>query len=261
MLRGAFKALVFINISLYLCGCDAGGHGAGPRTPDLSIELMMYNGAGIFDNVTYTVADVYMYNDAAQTWYKVGSRSEPIIVLQDSVSQNTLHLFDILNIGDVEHYRRLRFTVRDVEISSINRHIVLHPNIQFEYETNFPQLNSSQVVTYVIDLNAAASFGNAGTRSSPSYYLRNKTRLAGNIDGRAGGRVLNGANLTIASCIRNSDTITTAVVRSQDGAFSLGFLPQGTYDVAIADSTGASYFRSIDLKENQQFDLGDIVLK
>ncbi len=226
LLRHAFKAIGFIGISLYLYGCDAGGHGAGPRTPDLSIELMMYNGAGIFDNVTYTVADVYMYNDAAQTWYKVGSRSEPIIVLQDSVSQNTLHLFDILNIGDVEHYRRLRFTVRDVEISYINRKIVLHPNIQFEYETNFPQLNSSQVVTYIIDLNAAASFGNAGTKSSPSYYLRN-----------------------------------TAVVRSPDGAFSLGFLPQGTYDVAIADSTGASYFRSIDLKENQRFDLGNIVLK
>jgi hypothetical protein len=92
----------------------------------------------------------------------------------------------------------------------------------------------------VIDFDAARSVVETSVQGTSQFSLRPTVRavpLA--LSGAIRGTVLNPVNGAIAFAIASNDTVTSSVVGSQ-GAYTLAFLPPGTYRVAVSDSVGAS---------------------
>ncbi len=76
------------------------------------------------------------------------------------------------------------------------------------------------------------------------------------------GTVTNYGNLPIAYAIAGSDTVTSTRVSDLDGKFTLGFLPVGTYTVAISDTLGKTFVDpSVAVTVNLVTNIGSVTLQ
>lgn len=130
------------------------------------------------------------------------------------------------------------------------------------YERYGPSGPSGVIARKVIDFDAQHSIVNAGSPTNPNYQFKPTIRATPrNITGSITGSVSNPTNAPIAYAIANGDTITSTRIES-NGHFRLGFLPEGTYNVTIRNTTGQSYDSpSIGLIPKQDADLGTISLQ
>lgn len=113
----------------------------------------------------------------------------------------------------------------------------------------------------VIDFDAARSIHTTGKKGE--YKLMPLLRLAAKATtGSITGQVTNYQNLPIAYAIAGTDTVTSSRVGKESGRFVLGFLPSGTYTVAVADTLNKAFVKTgVAVTIGNTTNLGDITLQ
>ena len=113
----------------------------------------------------------------------------------------------------------------------------------------------------IVDFDAARSIHQTGKNGD--YKLKPTIRIIKQTEtGSIGGTVINYSNLPVAYAIAGADTITTTPVNSVDGQFTLAFLPDGTYSVAVTDTLGLAFTNpSVSVTAGVKTGLGDITLQ
>lgn len=116
----------------------------------------------------------------------------------------------------------------------------------------------------IIDFDINRSIISVGPPGNPiSYHLRPVMRVIPRaLSGSLSATVTNPEHEAVACAIQNGDTLTTAPVHPQSGAFLLGFLPGGDYTIAVRDNNGAVYQANpVEIIAGENLDLGEITLQ
>ena len=161
-------------------------------------------------------------------------------------------------------YTQIRLHILDANIVIGG---VTHPmTIPSEELKLGPQFTIEDGITYelVLDFDVEKSVVVSGPKDNLSYKLKPHRRTVPKaITGSITGFVTNTDFNPIAHAIQGSDTITSSIVK-EEGAFVLGFLEEGTYQVDIEDSdepTKSFTTSGVNVNIGESTDLGDITLE
>lgn len=116
----------------------------------------------------------------------------------------------------------------------------------------------------IIDFDINRSIISVGPPGNPiSYHLRPVMRVIPRaLSGSLSATVTNPEHEAVACALQNGDTLTTARVHPQSGAFLLGFLPGGDYTIMVSDKNGAAYQANpVEIIAGENKDLGEITLQ
>lgn len=133
-----------------------------------------------------------------------------------------------------------------------------------KFNTNFV-LEPGEVMELIIDFDIGRSVHTTGPKNNPTgYKLQPVIRVAeipqtGSITGTVTNYELN----PIAYAIQTNDTVTSSIVSTTSGEFTLAFLPEfGSYKVVVIDDEEKLFEQEgVSVTGGQSTDLGDITLQ
>lgn len=114
-----------------------------------------------------------------------------------------------------------------------------------------------------MDFDVNKSIVTTGPRHDPSgYQLKPHIRVVSKaVTGSIAGTVTNPQDAPIAYALQNADTVTSTAVDPLSGFFMLAFLPEGSYSVAIEDTTGKAFHQdNVIVTPGKNNNLGAITL-
>lgn len=132
-----------------------------------------------------------------------------------------------------------------------------------KFNANF-ELQPGQTMEIVIDFDANRSIKTTGPSTNPNgYKLRPVIRLAEAAQtGAISGIVTNPSAAPVAYAIQTTDTVTTSMVDTVTGAFTLAFLPEfGSYKVVVDTEEKSFEQTGVSVTGGQTTDLGEITLQ
>ena len=263
MKRNILLLIIIITISL-IAGCS--DDNVTSSESDMgTLRVLLTDATAAYDAVNVIFSEVSVHfgdegydEDLFSNW----------IVISDKVQ-----IFDLLTLSNgatsllgektlVEgHYTQLRLNLTDAEVVVDGTPYKLDvPSRYLKFVSGF-DIEAETPMELIVDFDAARSIHRTGHNGD--YKLKPTIRIIKkNETGSISGTVLNYSNLPIAYAIAGADTITSTLVNSDNGRFTLAFLPVGTYAVALQDTLGLSFTNpSVSVTAGVKNNLGDITLQ
>lgn len=133
-----------------------------------------------------------------------------------------------------------------------------------KFNANFT-LEPGQTFEMVIDFDLGKSIVTTGPKNNPTgYKLQPVLRIAEIAQtGAISGTVTNPAANPLAFAIQTNDTVTTAIVNTTTGEFTLSFLPEfGSYKVVVKDEDDLMFEQiGVSITGGQTTNLGEVTLQ
>jgi hypothetical protein len=257
--------MLFRKISILVCalvfyaGCNDSSIGSG-QTGTLSVRLT--DAPGDYEKVNITFSEVSAHIDG--DWVTV--RNEPLTV--DLLEWNNGKSL-VLGTAEVPagKYTQIRLIIDDANVvyKGQTRSVTVPSGAQsgLKLLANFDVLVGS---TYemVVDFDAQRSIVATGPRENPNGFLLKPTvRVAPlAISGSISGTITNPMHQPIAYAIANGDTITSSLANATSGNFTLAFLSEGMYTVAVQDTLNASAIKlGVSVTPGSDFGMGIVILQ
>jgi len=234
-----FKRTICLLAGLLFLGCGDEGPIGSNQTGTLRVHLTDAPGAYEAVNITFSEVSAHIDND----WITVQDDPQVIDLLEWNSGKSI-----VLGTAEVPagNYTQIRLIIDDAEVVLDGQ---THPmTVPSGAQSGLKLLSNFEVIagsTYelVIDFDAQRSVVSTGPPQNPNRFLLKPTvRVAPlAITGSISGTLTNPTNAPVAYAIANADTLTSADVSSDIGAFQLAFLPEGTYTVSIQDTSGLAH--------------------
>ena len=262
--RMLYLALALSWLAYFAVGCGDDGVSSGQidtlsQMGTLSVSLT--DAPAAFSEVNITFSEISAHIDGQ--WVTVENDPQTIDLLEWNNGRT-------IEIGRAQmpagRYTQIRLIITDAEVVVDNTHhqmtvpsgartglklgpaFTIEPNLTFEL---------------VVDFDASRSVVTTGPRQAPTgYMLQPRLRMVPRAaSGAISGTVTNPFNRPVAFAIVGSDTLTSSAVNTS-GAFTLPFLPEGSYQVSVADSMNAAVTRGGILVEvGMVTQIGDVTLQ
>jgi hypothetical protein len=175
----------------------------------------------------------------------------------------------ILGEADVPagHYTQIRLKINDADVLYNGTSYPLDVPSGATSGLKFgPQFTVESGSTYelVIDFDAERSVVTTGPPTNPKgFKLKPHIRVVPlAVTGSISGKVTNPQHVPIVYAIQDSDTLTTSRVDTLTGLFTLGFLENGLYSVAVDDTLGLRQeINDIKVSAGQEAQIGELTLE
>lgn len=254
--RSQFLSFAFM-IALGISGC--GDSPSSSETGTLSLRLT--DAPGDFSEVNITFSEIAAHIDGE--WVTVEGEPQTVNLLAWNNGRS-------VEIGRAElaagRYTQIRLIIADAEVVVDG---ATHPmTVPSGAQTGLkfgPAFDVEPNLTFelVIDFDASRSVVATGPPGAPNrYMLQPRIRMEPvATTGAIAGTVSNPANAPFAYALVASDTIASSPVDSL-GAFTLAFLPEGTYAVAVVDTAQATGARAgVVVEKGRVTQVGSITLQ
>ena len=277
--------LLTILSILVMTGCSE-DKSTSPADSTGTLKILLTDAPCKFDqiNITFSEISVHSSDDSAEEEQTNGEGADGNSEDQGSISKksagewiiinNETQTFDLLTLtngitsilGEKEleagHYTQIRLQITEAEIAVDGTTYPLTiPSGTVKFVSGF-DIVSETSTELIIDFDAARSVHTTGGNKS-EYKLIPTIRLINNaLCGSISGQVTNYENLPVAYVIAGSDTLNSTYVNENNGKFTLGFLPEGTYEVSVADTLDQKYLnQDVSVIIGIKTDLGNITLE
>ena len=164
------------------------------------------------------------------------------------------------------HYTQVRLKIKAAEIIVDNETFLLDvpsgAQSGLKLGLHFT-IEPGSTYELVLDFDVNKSIVTTGPRKDPKgYKLRPHIRVISKaVSGSISGTVTNPIDMPIAYAIQNSDTTTSTMVDTLSGFFMLSFLAEGSYTVAVEDTTGKSFAQdNVIVIAGENNDIGQVTL-
>jgi hypothetical protein len=256
--------LAAIAVAAGLTGCSDDKSTSPSETGTGTLSVQLADAPGVFDkvNITFSEVAVNAQTDTTKSGWIV-IKGEPqtfdLLTLSNGVTAA---------LGQTEldpgKYGQIRLKISKAEVVVDS---VAYPLDVPSGSTSGLKLGGGFTVEdgvtteLVVDFDAARSIHVMGKKGD--YKLNPRLRLVAKATtGSITGTVTNYANLPIAYAIAGTDTVTAAIAKRDTGKFILGFLPAGTYTVAVADTLNKTFSKTgVTVTVGSASPLGDITLQ
>lgn len=255
-------AAVALAAGLYGCGDDNSTSPSETGKGTLSVQLADAPGAYEKVNITFSEVAVNAQTDTTKSGWIV-IKGEP-------------QTFDLLTLSngvtaalgqtqlDPGKYGQIRLKLSKAEVVAGG---VTYPLEVPSGSTSGLKLGGGFTIEdgitteLVVDFDATRSIHVMGKKGE--YKLNPRLRLIAKANtGAITGTVTNYQDLPIAYAIAGTDTVTAAIAKRDSGKFVLGFLPAGTYTVAVADTLNRTFSKTgVTVTIGSASPLGDMTLK
>ena len=277
--------LLTILSILVITGCSE-DKSTSPADSTGTLKILLTDAPSKFDqiNITFSEISVHSSDDSAEDEQTNGEGTDGNSEDQGSLSKksagewivinNETQTFDLLTLtngitsilGEKEleagHYTQIRLQITEAEIVVDGTTYQLTiPSGTVKFVSGF-DIVSETSTELIIDFDAARSVHTTGGNKS-EYKLRPTIRLINKaLCGSISGQVTNYENLPVAYAIAGSDTLNSTYVNENNGKFTLGFLPEGTYEVSVADTLDQKYLnQDVSVIIGTKTELGNITLE
>jgi hypothetical protein len=232
------KLLAVAVFLLILAGCGNSSTSPGGMG---TLTVSLTDAPGNFEAVDVTFADVSAHID--NDWVTVAGQSQTVNLLDWNNGKSI-----VLGQADVPagHYTQIRLMVTGARVVLDGQsHDLTVPSAAQSGLKLGPAFTVEEGTTaeLVVDFDAHRSVVATGPPGSPILYqLKPTVRVTPKgLTGSISGMVTNPQSSPIAHAIAAGDTVTSTLVEGDNGAFTLAFLPAGTYAVAVGDTSGLSF--------------------
>ncbi len=216
-----------------------------------------------FDAVNITFSEMSAHIDSE--WVNIDIESDSTVNLLEWTNGKSM----ILGQEEVPagHYTQVRLKIKAAEIVVDEETFPLDvpSGAQTGLKLGFHfTIDPSSTYELVLDFDVNRSLVITGPKKDPKgYKLKPHIRVISNaVSGSISGIVTNHADLPIAYAIQGADTTTSTTVDTLSGFFMLSYLPEGSYTVAIEDTTGKSFTQDdVNVIVGENNDLGDAGLQ
>lgn len=259
MMKLICMRLLAFTVAVAVVGCS---NNSTDPSQNGTLKIRLTDAPGVYDAVNLTFSEISAHLDSQ--WVTV--RSEPITVnLLEWANGKSLEI----GSADVPagRYTQIRIKIDSAEIvvDGISNQLEVPSGAQTGLKLG-PAFTIAAGSTYelVIDFDAQRSIVTTGPPSNPrGYKLKPRLRvIAMAVTGSISGTVTNFANAPTAYALAESDTVTSTLVDRDTGQFSLAFLPEGIYSVAIQDTVGLSAEQNgLQVIAGRNLEIGSITLR
>ena len=235
-----------------------------PKSDTGTLRVLLTDATAAYDEVNVTFSEVSVHlgseiseADSLSNWIVISDEVKTFDLLTLSNGVTSLLGEKTLDEG---HYTQLRLTLTDAVVVVDGTPYKLDvPSGVLKFVSGF-DIKAETPMELIVDFDAARSIHQ--TVKNGDYKLKPTIRIIKQIEaGSIGGTVINYSNLPVAYAIAGADTITATPVNSDNGRFTLAFLPVGTYSVAVTDTLGLVFTNSsVSVTLGVKTNLGDITL-
>ena len=225
--------LLIGTLIITLAGCGDNGASSSGQTGTLRLRLT--DAPGEFDEVNITFSEISANIDGE--WITVEDAPQSIDLLQWNNGRS-------IELGRAEmpagRYSQIRLIISSAEVivAGTSHAMVVPSGAQTGLKLG-PAFTIEPNLTFdlIVDFDAGRSVVQTGPPQSPNgYILQPRVRVIPvATSGAIAGSLTNPSNLPVAYAITAADTVTSSVVDTT-GSFTLAFLPEGTYTVAVVDT-------------------------
>ncbi len=245
----------------YISSCDNEPNEPSRENGYLIVHLT--DAPAHFDAVYITFSEISAHIDS--DWVTIQLKSDSTVNLLDWTNGKTT----ILAEDDVPagHYTQVRLKINAAEVVVDNELFPMDvpsgAQSGLKFGLNFT-VNPGSTYELGLDFDVSRSIVITGSQKDPKgYKLKPHIRVISKaIAGSISGTVTNPKDVPIAYAIQKSDTTTSTSVDTLSGSFMLYFLPEGSYSVSIADTTGKAFHQdNVSVIAGKDNNLGDIKLQ
>jgi len=251
-----------IILSVAMIGCNKEDAVVATQDGRATLRILLTDASAPYDSVVIRFSEISANIDSV--WHTVVGDTQTVDLLEWSNGR-------ALELGSADvpagYYAQIRLKIDDAYIG-VNGD-VFPMDVPSGAQTGLkfgPGFRVLEGSTYelVIDFDATRSVVTLGPPKDPKgYKLKPHIRLSTTATtGSITGMVAPADSLPEAHAIQNGVTITSSIVDPNDGFFRLAFLPAGTYNVAIEDTSGNKYEQTgVSVMPGKEMDLGNITLE
>ncbi len=244
------------------CGDDNSTSPSGTGTGTLSVQLADAPAAFEKVNITFSEVAVNAQTDTTKSgWVVIKGESQTFDLL--TLANGVTAALGQTQL-DPGKYGQIRLKLSKAEVVADG---VTYPLDVPSGSTSGLKLGGGFTIEegitteLVVDFDAARSIHVMGKKGE--FKLNPRLRLVAKATtGAISGLVTNYQNIPVAYAIAGTDTITAAIAKRDSGRFILGFLPAGSYTVAVADTLNKTFTKtSVTVTVGSVSPLGDITLQ
>ncbi len=258
----SIEMLIIVGL-LFAGGCsDKKSTSSDNSTGTLKIHLA--DGPGYFDkvNVTFSEVSVNSRRDSSQeSWIVIKGEQQTFDLLTLSNGITSVIGEKQLDPGEYGQIR-LKLTKAEVVVGGVTYPLDVPSGSTsgLKLGTGFT-IEPGITTEIVVDFDAARSIHTMGNKKE--YKLNPMLRLIVKASsGSISGKVTNFQNVPVAYAISGADTVASTIVKKDTGVFILGFLPAGTFTVAVSDTLNKSHEKTgVTVIVGNVTNLGDITLQ
>jgi hypothetical protein len=258
------RSIILISLMIVFAelGCNRIGPVSGPDENTARLTVLITDAAADYDSVLIHFTHVSAHKDSE--WISIQTEPKTVDLLKWSNGKT-------LQLGSAQvpsgHYTQIRILIDSARIGYKGN--VYPMDVPSGARTGLklgPGFTISAGADYevVIDFNVCKSVVSTGPPGNPKRFklkphMRMVTRA---LTGSISAVVSNPQDAPLAHAIQNGDTIATSIVDTLSGYFMLGFLPGGSYNVAVDDTLDLMYTREdVDVIPGKDTKLGEITLQ
>jgi len=198
-----------------------------------------------FDAVNITFSEISAHLDSE--WVTINLKTDSTVNLLEWTNGKSM----ILGEEQVPagHYSQVRLKIKAAEIvvdeETFQLDVPSGAQSGLKLGLNFT-IEAGSTYELVLDFDVNKSIVTTGPKNDPNgYKLKPHIRVISKaVSGSISGTVTNPIDVPIAYAIQNSDTTTSTMVDTLSGYFMLSYLPEGSYTVAIEDTTGKIFIQT-----------------
>ncbi len=245
--------------AVILWGCSKSSTG-NPSTGSLKVQLT--DAPGYFEKVNITFSEITAnLKTGDENWIVINNQPQTLDLL--TLSNGVTSLLGEKQL-DPGQYGQIRLKITKAEV--VVKGTVYSLDVP-SGATSGLKLGSGFTIEpgitteLIVDFDAARSIHTMG--QNQGYKLNPMLRLIAKAQsGAVSGKVVNYLNAPVAYAIAGADTVASTIVKSDSGNFLLGFLPAGSYTVAVADTLNKKFTKTdVSVTIGNTTNVGDITLQ
>jgi hypothetical protein len=230
-----------------------------------TLRVSLTDATAAFEAVNVTFSEISAHIDTE--WVEIRGKEKSPITVNLLEWNNGASI--VLGEADVPagHYTQIRLIIdtATVDIGGQTHDLKVPSGAKTGLKLG-PEFTVEEGSTYelVIDFDAYRSVVTAGPRNNPTkYLLKPRIRVAPKaLTGSISGAVKNFDKLPTAYALVGTDTVTSSPVKA-DSTFMLAFLEEGTYTVAVSDTSSGRSFsqKAVTVTRGSNNDIGTLSLQ
>ncbi|MDP2983747.1 MAG: DUF4382 domain-containing protein [Candidatus Latescibacter sp.] len=247
--------------SLLLWGCSKDETTTGNPTVG-TVKVHLTDGPGDFEKVNITFSEITAnLKTGEENWIVINNQSQTLDLL--TLTNGITSVLGEKQL-DPGQYGQIRLKITKAEVvvkgTTYTLDVPSGATSGLKLGSGFTILPGI-TTELVVDFDAARSIHAMGNKQN--YKLNPVLRLIVKAEsGAVSGKVVNYQNSPLAYAIAGTDTVASALVKKDSGGFLLGFLPAGSYTVAVADTLNKKFSRAdVMVTVGNTTNLGDITLQ
>ncbi|MFA6472385.1 MAG: DUF4382 domain-containing protein [Candidatus Latescibacterota bacterium] len=258
-MRNIFLLGLCLFTAVILWGCSKS---STENSSTGSLKVQLTDAPGYFDKVNITFSEITAnLQTGGENWIVINNQPQTFDLL--ALSNGVTSLLGEKQL-DPGQYGQIRLKITNAEVvvdgTTYPLDVPSGATSGLKLGNGFT-IEAGITTELIVDFDAARSIHTMG--QNQGYKLDPMLRLIAKAQsGAISGKVLNYQNAPVAYAIAGTDTVTSTIVKEDSGNFLLGFLPAGSYTVAVVDTLNKKFTKTdVSVTIGNTTNAGDITLQ